>query len=164
MSDFNSRIPRNSESDREIADGVQRQRSLYCHAEGCPNLWSIDGPNGKCCSAHAWKPREQWKAITRDQFDIQTELAATPVEERLTPDGSSARTPMDWKRDTLAVNLGKLLHKQDGTRMFTGNKAWAYALKRCHEAGMKLTPAQVEAYQSVTGKVDRETTGEDVPF
>lgn len=151
MSTFRNRF-QESESDEQIAAGASRNRALYCSADGCNALWSIDGPMGKCCSAHAWKPTSQWKHITREVNGIITDIAATPKDERHTPDGSSERTPLDFKNDPLAESLGRLLVKGNGNAMFTGSTAWAHALKRCDEAGMKLTPAQREAYKAVVAR------------
>lgn len=146
MSNFQNRLPRAHESDHQIAEGVQGNRRLMCCADGCPNYWSVESPNGKCCSAHAWKNTDQWKKITRTQFDIQTERAACPPDERV--------VPLDFKNDPLADALGKLLQPGTGHQMFSGSKAWAYALKRCDEAGMRITTAQREMYKAV---VARET-------
>ena len=152
MSNFQNRIPRTTESDQQIAESAQRHRSLYCCADGCMSLWSVDGPMGKCCSAHAWKQPKDWKRITREVNEVITDIAATPSGERATLDGTSERTPLDFKTDPLARTLGELLKPGQSNAMFTGNTAWAYALKRCDEAGMKITPAQREAYKAVVAR------------
>lgn len=148
------RIRQERENDHQVAEGSVRQRALYCCADGCNALWSVDGPMGKCCSAHAWKPTSQWKHITREVNAIITDIAATPAEDRITLDGSSERTPLDFKHSPLASTLGSLLPGGNSNAMFSGSTAWAHALKRCDEAGMKITPAQREAYKAV---VARET-------
>lgn len=150
MSTFRNRFQEN-ESDAQVAEGAARHRSLYCCADGCNALWSVEGPMGKCCSAHAWKPKNQWKGITRMVNDTITERAAMTPEER---ERDAVR--LEWKDNALSMAVAQLLKQEDGgsMKMFSGSKAWAYALKRCDEAGMKLTPTQREMYQAV---VARET-------
>lgn len=149
-----ARIRKERENDSQVAEGAVRQRALYCCADGCNALWSVEGPMGKCCSAHAWKQPKDWKHITREVNSIITDIAATPPEDRITVDGTSERTPLDFKRDPIASTLATMLQPGQGTAIGTGSKAWAYALQRCDEAGMKLTPTQREAYKAV---VARET-------
>ena len=62
-------------ADRRIADDEQSERVLMCSAHGCPNRWSVDGPAGRCCSAHAWAQSRMWPSITARLQDEATQRA-----------------------------------------------------------------------------------------
>lgn len=77
--------------DQRIANDSATDKSLMCCAMRCPNRWSVDAGNGRCCSAHAWSDRHLWPQITQEQLDAETERAvyaaaprpeAKPVDKR----------------------------------------------------------------------------------
>ena len=123
--------------DQRIADDVGSDRELMCCASGCPSRWSVDGPNGRACSAHAWvNDRHEWPAITDRQIWSETERArqAMSSEERIYPRMSHGQKTA-------------LLRKLAAVFAPKPPKAWAEKLRDKEQQGEPLSRLQQQAWR-----------------
>lgn len=127
--------------DQRIADDAQADQPLMCSALHCPNFWSVDAGNGRLCSAHAWSPRHSWPQITQEQLDAQADRAL----RNAVPPAPTPRVDVPRMRREL-VRLARSM-----SEAAQSPRRWAHGLRERHQRGERLTPAQVEAYQSALG-------------
>lgn len=118
-------------NDQRIADDSTADRELMCHAEGCPNRWSVqrEGDRG-LCSAHAWAKPALWPIITHEQQAALLQRRPAPAE------GETRRDP---KR--LAEVLSQLRQPSDP-------RAWIERLQARERAGERLNQAQRETLRA----------------
>lgn len=143
--------------DQRVAEDVEIDRSLLCAAGGCPNRWSVDGPMGKCCSAHAWTERHHWPQVTQEQLDAETNralVAAAPPAPKTYRHFSQAE-----KREVLQ-SLRTALGPRENPR------EWAHRLREREQRGERLSLAQRDMWRSVLGAhglLDAALAGAPVP-
>ncbi|ALV06681.1 hypothetical protein [Roseateles depolymerans] len=131
--------------DQRIADEtLQHDAALMCRVGGCPNPWSVDGPAGRCCSAHAWAQPHQWARITDEQLDAQARRAMRASQEQPKP----RKRPMtiDEKR-AIGQKLRQAIRQQ-------GGRQWAHKLRDREQRGEKLTEAQRSMWRDALGVHD----------
>lgn len=140
-------------ADRRIADDEQAERVLMCSAHGCPNRWSVEGPAGRCCSAHAWAPVGRWPAITEQQQRAAEQKAydRTQAATRTEP-VQRPRPPTKVEREAIAKAL------QGG--MKSRGVQWAKRLLVREERGDRLTLAQREMWRDAL-RVPRSMAAND---
>lgn len=128
-------------ADRRIADDEQSERVLMCSAHGCPNRWSVDGPAGRCCSAHAWAPTGQWPGITAQQDAAATQRAFLAAQKGESGDAPAHRTrpASPDEREAIARAL------QGGAK--ARGVQWAKRLLVREGKGERLTLAQREMWR-----------------
>jgi len=129
---------------------------LMCAAQGCPNRWSVDAGQGRCCSAHAWASRGQWPEITQQQQWDETERARQRGESKPAPAMPLTRAE---KVEILAQLRGLFTQPRDP-------KAWAHALQRREAAGERLSDVQRSAWRAAVSPhavLDWAKDGENVP-
>lgn len=127
-------------ADRRIAEDEQAERTLMCSAHGCPNRWSVDGPSGRCCSAHAWAPSSRWPAITEEQQRAADQRAFERTQRKAWPESMQRPRPAtDAERAAMAKAL------QGG--MKARGVQWAKRLLVREERGDDLTQAQREMWR-----------------
>ena len=132
---------KNTAADRRISDDDHAERALMCSAHGCPNRWSVDGPSGRCCSAHAWAPTGQWPVITAQQDAAATQRAFLASQKGESGDAPAHRTrpASPAERDAIARAL------QGGAR--AKGVQWAKRLLVREGKGKRLTLAQREMWR-----------------
>lgn len=149
------------ESDKQIANSVDHDRSLHCSAPGCRARWSVNGENGKLCGAHAWKPRGEWGAITLQQNALITDLAVSKPErdeERYRIEAAPlVKNTRRYKRLMNVIENG--MQRRNA-------KQWAYDMQERHARGDHLTPTQIDAYKAVVNPTTEliDTFGAEKPF
>lgn len=132
--------------DQRIADEtLQHDGALMCRVGGCPNPWSIDGPNGRCCSAHAWAQPHQWGRITDEQLDAQARRAmrAAADDER-----KPRQRPLSTEAKRAIGQKLRLAIRQQGGRQ------WAHNLRDREQRGERLTEAQRSMWREALGVRD----------
>lgn len=128
-------------ADRRTADDEQAERVLMCSAHGCPNRWSVDGPNGRCCSAHAWEPSHRWPAITEAQQRAAEHRAFERTQRKAWPEAlQRVRAPTAEERAATSKALAIGGSKARGVQ-------WAKRLLVREERGDSLTMAQREMWR-----------------
>ena len=128
-------------ADRRISDDDHAERALMCCAHGCPNRWSVDGPSGRCCSAHAWAPTGHWPGITAQQNDAATHraFAAAQMSASIDDAGHRTRPASPTEREAISRAL------QGGAR--ARGVQWAKRLLVREGRGDRLTLAQREMWR-----------------
>lgn len=131
-------------ADERMADDAHADLALKCAAHGCPNRWSVDGPMGRCCSAHAWSERHLWPRITQEQQDSASRRAFD----------ASHRQWDDNDHQNRQVRPATPEERQHFSRLFalmgsrTGGVHWAKRLLVREERGERLTLTQREMWRS----------------
>lgn len=125
--------------DQRIADDHGQDRALMCRAQGCPNRWSVDAGNGKCCSAHAWSDPHHWPQITQEQLDAETDRAM----RRQYPAQRIEAPRFDIRK--LRESIGRLAEAMRGNTK--APKLWAHRLKAREQAGEPLSDHQRKAWR-----------------
>lgn len=148
--------------DQRIAIESGADLALMCRAPGCPNRWSVDGPQGRCCSAHAWVSDGQWPQITAQQQDAETQRAW------------DRQQPQARDRQESLTRQQKVALLQSVRGMFKGSsrgpREWAHELRRREQAGELLPQAVRDAWRSAIGahgvldtaKAGGEVSSEDI--
>lgn len=131
-------------ADQRMADDAHDALAMQCAAHGCPNPWSVDGPMGRCCSAHAWSDRHLWPRITQEQQDAATQRAFEAAQrQEHGGDGAHRRTRPTTPEEREHFDRQFALM---GTR--TGGVHWAKRLLVREERGQRLTLAQREMWRT----------------
>ena len=146
---------RDRAADQRIAEDVGFERTLMCRASGCPNRWTVDAGNGKCCSAHAWADQHAWPCITQEQIDAETVRAL----RNAAPPPPTPRVNVAAARAAIRENLPKIGRGRP-------SKQWALDLKAREQRGEHLTPAQREMWRAAVGAhavLDGAVAGRFVP-
>jgi hypothetical protein len=99
---------------------------LMCFAKGCPNRWAAETASGKLCSAHhsASDMPHLWPQITREQADLEVNLALERGKERAVP---QPLTRTD--KTAILAKLQTTINHLRAPKESPANKAWAYALR-----------------------------------
>lgn len=150
---------RDTKRDQRMADDAGVDRDLMCQANGCPNLWSVEGQNGRCCSAHAWSALHLWPQITAEQQDAETDRALHRLQHVEPPPAP----PMSRAEKRAALASLSAVASRIGR---VNPRAWAYALRDREQRGERLTDAQRKTWRSVVDAhavLDRVRDGDDVP-
>lgn len=124
--------------DRKVADEYGVDTSLNCGARGCPNRWSIDGGEGRLCTAHSRVPMHQWGLVTQEQQHAETERARQSQRPTAVP-----RHVTQAEKVAILTSMQRILPKAD--------KGWAHALKARQDAGEYLTAAQRQMVRDTLG-------------
>lgn len=117
-----------------IENDMESERRLMCSANNCPQVWSVDGGNGRLCSAHAWASPKQWNRITDGLF-TSVARKSQPVEATPSPPLTQA------EKRAIAENLAVVLKQPKNP------KDWALKLKAKDDAGYKLSAIQKQFYR-----------------
>lgn len=127
--------------DQHIAKDNEAEQALMCSAHGCPNRWSVDGPSGRCCSAHAWAPTGHWPGITAQQNETATQRAFAAAQRSASIDDAGHRTrpASPDEREAIARAL------QGGAK--ARGVQWAKRLLVREGKGERLTLAQREMWR-----------------
>ena len=129
-------------ADRRLAEDSEADQALKCSARGCPNRWSVDGPNGRCCSAHAWEPSSRWPAITAQQQAQAEQRAFQRTQAKAWPEAMQRVRPATAaERDVMAKILAGMGQRTRGVH-------WAKRLLLREERGDGLTQAQREMWRT----------------
>lgn len=124
--------------DRKVADEYGVDTSLNCGARGCPNRWSIDGGEGRLCTAHSRAPMHQWGLVTQEQQHAETERARQSQRP-----AAELRHVTQAEKVAILTSMQRILPKAD--------KGWAHALKARQDAGEYLTAAQRQMVRDTLG-------------
>lgn len=122
--------------ERLIAD-VNGDSELMCGANSCPRRWSVDGPQGRLCGAHAFAEPHQWPGITHDlqrQWPVRSE--PTPKPPR--------RYTLEERRAAIK-GMAAIWTQKPG-------KCWAEKLQARERAGERLTAAQKDMWRQAIGE------------
>lgn len=138
MSTMKRRTNFESFQDRKVADEYGVDTSLNCHANGCPNRWSIDGGEGRLCTTHSRVPMHQWGLVTQEQQHAETERARQAQRPQLVP-----RPVTQAEKVAILTSMQRILPKAD--------KGWAHALKARQDAGEYLTASQRQMVRDALG-------------
>lgn len=127
--------------DQHIVNDNEAEQALMCSAHGCPNRWSVDGPSGRCCSAHAGAPTGQWPVITAQQDAAATQRAFLASQKGESGDAPAHRTrpASPDEREAIARAL------QGGAK--ARGVQWAKRLLVREGKGERLTLAQREMWR-----------------
>ncbi len=132
-----------SAADRRTAEDSQTDQALMCAAHGCPSRWSVDGPMGRCCSAHAWGDRHLWPRITQELAEAAMQRAYEAAQRQGRDEAQPSRrtrTATPAERQRIAAVLAGMARK-------TGGLHWAKRLLLREEAGEPLTQSQREMWR-----------------
>ena len=122
--------------ERLIAD-VNADAELMCGAHGCPRRWTVEGPQGRLCGAHAFADPHKWPGITND---LQRQW---PVRSEPTP--KPPRRYTQEERRGAVQKLAAIWTQKPG-------KGWAEKLKAREQAGERLTAAQRDMWRQAIGE------------
>jgi hypothetical protein len=147
--------------DERVANDVAVSQTLLCAANGCPNRWSVDAGQGRCCSAHAWAGKSLWPQITQEQVDAETDRARANAVAQSQP---VKRLSPAEKR----AILSRIAGMSDAMRLRRDEspRAWAYALRERENRGEELNDMQRDAWRRALGAhglLDRVVQGMDIP-
>ena len=101
-------------------------RSQYCCAHGCPNMWSIDIGTGKMCGPHYRAQRGNWPAVTEQQLRAQEDRAMRAGFAEQVRD-----EPRRPRPGAVRAMIDALQHSTHTTP--TDPLAWARRLQAIHE-------------------------------
>lgn len=132
----------NNARDRAIADESGYAAALMCCANGCPNRWTVDAGNGKCCSAHQWADRHAWPAVTQEQLDAETDRAM----RNAAPAAPEHRPRVDVRK--ILQSLRTMLPAFGRAKP---SLQWALKLQERERSGERLTITQREMWRSALG-------------
>lgn len=152
-----SRMKFDDARDQRIATESGADLALMCRAPGCPNRWSVESAQGRCCSAHAWASEAQWPQITAQQQDAETQRAW----ERQQP--AQTERAVSLTRQQKVALLQSVRGMCKGSNR--GPREWAHELRRREQAGELLTQAARDAWRaavSAHGVLDTARAGGNV--
>lgn len=136
--------------DQRIANEGDRDSSLDCLADGCPNpasyypgMLTLHEVRRRCgfCSAHAFTDPSHWPRITEEQQDALLARQSAPQKPKASPTYAMPKA----NRDALLQRMRIAFSGHPNPR------AWAEKLRDRHRAGDNLTPAQITAYRTALG-------------
>lgn len=119
-----------------VENSMDEDRRLMCAAHNCPNVWSVDGGNGRLCSAHAWAEPKHWTRITDGLF---TGVGRKSQEVEPTPAPPLTRA----EKQAIAAKFAQLLKQPKDY------KQWAHDLKAKETKGFALSLLQKKMWREV---------------
>lgn len=126
---------------------------LMCAAHNCPNRWSVDGGNGRLCSAHAWAERHEWPLISEQQQWDETERARMNGIGR-----PRMHAPTQDEKVAILRGLAGAMAKM---RLNHANpRAWVGRLQARAAAGEPMSAMQRHALQAVGQQQHSEEVAE----
>ena len=121
-----------------IENDMEMSRKLMCQSHNCPNVWSVDGGNGRLCSAHAWADPIDWGRIT-----------ASITARKITSVGSIPKPVKPVSEEDKRAIVGQFRRMMNERR---DPKLWAYKLKQREEGGEKLSDIQKKFWRTAMGE------------
>lgn len=129
--------------DQRVADESVERTAFSCRAQGCPLTWSVEGSNGRCCTAHNRADMHEWPRITQWLQEAAERHARYGTEGKR---GQVHHYSAAEKRE-IGQRLRAALRR-------AGGKDWAHSLRRREEAGERLGEAQKLMWRRALGVVE----------
>jgi hypothetical protein len=124
--------------DQRIADEFTEDKSLMCHATGCPCRWTADMGNGKLCHWHDNADKHDWPRVTQEIIDEISRLALKKAVDNSQPAPAADVARFKAEMRKLATAWGANI---------SDPKLWAKKLRDREMAGERLSFVQRQAWR-----------------